>query len=57
MRATKPFYPVKNLAYEEWLRYLKLPSLYYRRLRGDMIMVFKMLTGITDNTVISKLTR
>ena len=34
---------LKNLPYEERLRRLNLPTLKYRRLRGDMINVYKIL--------------
>ena len=30
------------------VKYLHLPSLWYRRLRGDMIQVFKEINGIDD---------
>ena len=43
-RATKLCTDIKNLSYEERLRELRLPSMYYRRERGDMIQVFKILT-------------
>ena len=42
---------IKDLTYEERLRKLKLPSLRYRRLRGDMIETFKIVTGIYDKRV------
>ena len=42
-RATKLIPNLKELPYEERLRKLKLPSLKYRRLRGDMINVYKIL--------------
>ena len=35
---------LSNLSYPERLRKLKLPTLAYRRLRGDMIQVFKLTT-------------
>ena len=57
MRVTKLFYPIRNLSYDGTLRYLNLPTLYYRRLRGDMITVYKMITGLNDNSAIAKLTR
>ena len=44
-RATKLCTEVRDLTYEERLERLKLPSLYYRRQRGDMIQVFKIVTG------------
>ena len=37
---------LKNLTYEARLEALKLPSLVYRRIRGDMINVFKYIKGI-----------
>ena len=44
-RATKLVRSLRNLKYEDRLQILKIPSMYYRRLRGDMIMVFQILTG------------
>lgn len=44
-RATKLCTEVKDLTYEERLKRLRLPSLYYRRQRGDMIQVYKIVTG------------
>jgi len=38
----------KNLSYENRLKGLRLPSLAYRRLRGDMIEVFKILHNMYD---------
>ena len=40
-RATKTVPGLKDLSYEDRLRKLKLPTLIYRRVRGDMITVFK----------------
>jgi plasmid maintenance system killer protein len=42
-RATKQIPGMKNLSYEERLRKLELPTLSYRRLRGDMIEVYKII--------------
>ena len=42
-RATKLIPGFYNLDYPERLRRLKLPTLAYRRIRGDMIEVYKML--------------
>ena len=56
-RATKLVRACKSLPYRERLIYLNLPSLKYRRIRGDMIEVFKMLNGFYDDQVIPNLTR
>ena len=45
-RATRLIPSLKGLSYEERLRVLKLSFLKYRRRRGDMIKVFKILKGI-----------
>ena len=38
------------MSYIDRLRYLKLPTLAYRRVRGDMIEVYKLLTlGYDEN--------
>ncbi len=36
---------LKNLSYDERLKVLQLPTLVYRRLRGDMIEAYKIATG------------
>ena len=41
------------MSYEERLRTLKLPTLLYRRLRGDMIEVYKIIKGVYDKEVAS----
>jgi len=48
MRATKLIKEIKHLPYMDRLKYLNLPTLLYRRIRGDMILVFKLLSGIYD---------
>jgi len=45
-RATKMVPGLHNLRYEERLRRMDLPSLLYRRLRGDVIETYKYLHGI-----------
>ena len=45
-RATKIIPGLKDLAYEERLKKLKLPSMKYRRERGDMIEVYKFTHGL-----------
>ena len=47
-RATKQIPGMRDLTYAERLRKLKLPTLSYRRIRGDMIEIFKIVTGIYD---------
>ena len=47
-RATKQIPGMKNLPYEERSRKLELPTLSYRRLRGDMIEVYKIIQGHYD---------
>lgn len=44
-RATKLCSSLREKPYEERLKAMKLPSMQYRRERGDMIEVFKILTG------------
>ena len=48
MRATKMVKSVCKLSYSDRLRALGLPTLVYRRLRGDMIEVHKLVTGKYD---------
>ena len=47
-RATKLVRDVKDLPYEQRLIALSLPSLKYRRFRGDLIQYFKIRSGIDD---------
>ena len=54
-RFTKRIIGTDGLTYEERLVYLRLPSLEYRRLRGDMIEVYKMCYHFYDPSIISKL--
>ncbi|MCG8626996.1 MAG: hypothetical protein MJE68_33970 [Proteobacteria bacterium] len=50
-RATKYLPTLKNLTYEECLRKLGLPTLQFRRLRGDLIETYKLMTGKYDDAV------
>ena len=47
-KETKLVPSISHLSYEERLQRLELPSLKYRRLRGDMIMTYKLLQGHFD---------
>ena len=55
-RATKQVPGLSSLSYEERLKLLKLPTLAYRRTRGDMIQVYKMLSDGYDKSLPSILT-
>ena len=46
--ATKLVPSLRNLSYKECLIALNLPTLVYRRKRGDIIMVLKIMKGIVD---------
>lgn len=48
-RATRLVPSLKNLEYGERLKALRLPSLQYRRRRGDMIETWKILHNVYDN--------
>ena len=45
-RATKMISEVRDLCYEDRLKALKLPSMEYRRKRGDMIQCYKIINGL-----------
>ena len=47
-RATKMVYGFNDLAYEQRLKRLNITTLETRRLRGDLIEVFKIVKGV-DN--------
>ena len=47
-RATKLVPGLKDMTYNERLRALNLPTLAFRRIRADMIQVFKTMKGIDD---------
>ena len=50
-RATKSIPGLSSLSYEERLRKIKIPTLAYRRIGGDMIETYKILTGKYDPEV------
>ena len=54
-RATKMLHGLKDKSYEERLRLLKLPTLRFRRARGDMIETYKIIHGIYDKEAAPKL--
>ena len=47
-RATKLVTEIKELPYQERLKHLGLPSLYYRRRRGDMLAMYQIFNGGLD---------
>ena len=50
-RATKQIPGFRDMTYSERLGVFKLPSLSYRRLRGDMVEVYKILNGKYDQNL------
>ena len=52
MRATKMLSQMRKCSYENRLRLLNLPTLKYRRMRGDMIQVFNIISGMYDNNAV-----
>lgn len=50
-RATKQIPTLKNMSYEQRLSKLELPTLAYRRIRGDMIETYKIVNGSYDRDV------
>lgn len=50
-RATKILPALRNLSYPDRLKRCGLPTLKFRRIRGDMIETFKILTGKYDSKV------
>ena len=54
-RTSKRLLGLASMPYEDRLRELKLPSLYYRRFRGDTRQIFKLIHGFFDDLVIANL--
>ena len=50
-RATKLVDGIHHMSYSKWLKKLNLPSLVYRRARGDMIEIFKHLHSYDNCTL------
>ena len=50
-RATKMIQGMGNFKYPERSRQLDLPTLAYRRNMGDMIITYKLLSGLYDEQV------
>ena len=47
-RCTRQLPYLKDLSYPERLKKLNLPTLAYKRLRGDMIETYKIIKGLYD---------
>ena len=56
-RATRQVEGFLNKTYIERLEDMKLPTLKYRRYRGDMIECYKLLHGLYDNEIINNFLR
>ena len=56
-RATKLLQNISHFSYPECLVALNLPTLLYRRIRGDMIKTFKILNNIYDSRVTNFLSK
>jgi hypothetical protein len=54
-RYTRRIQGANHMGYEDRLSFLKLPSLEYRRLRGDMIETFKLMHNFYDADTITGL--
>ena len=50
-RATKQVPGLRDMSYQDRLRHLNLPSLVYRRARGDMIETYKFTSDIYDPVI------
>ena len=51
-RATKKIHDMSHLSYPDRLKMLKLPTLAYRRLRGDLLEIYKILNGQYDKDTV-----
>jgi len=55
--ATKILSQHRHLSYTDRLKVYKLPTLHYRQIRGDMIGVYKIITGKYEGAVAPRLER
>jgi len=55
-KATKLIPELKNMVYIDHLKLLKLPTLHYRQVRGDMIEMYKILYGKYGTAVTPRVT-
>ena len=56
-KATKIIPEIRHLPYRERLKACKLPTLHFRQVRGDMIEMYKILTGKYDVDATPKVLR
>ena len=49
-KATKILKEIKNLSYEERLKFLNLPSIKYRQTRSDIMQTFRII-HVIDNII------
>jgi len=56
-RVTKILSQHRHLSYTDRLKVYKLPTLHYRQIRGDMIEVYKAITGKYEGALAPRLER
>ena len=56
-RATKILSQHRYLSYTDRLKVYKLPTLHYRQIRGNIIEVYKIITGKYEGAVAPRLER
>jgi len=56
-KATKIIPEIRHLPYKDRLKACKLPTLHYRKVRGDIIEMYKILSGKYDAEVTPKVIR
>ena len=54
-KATKILPTLRRLPYSERLKACQIPTLHYRRIRGDMIETYKIVTGNYEGCVVPSL--